>query len=184
LKENTSFSKEEIKQWHKGFHKDCPSGHLTQDKFKEVYSQFFPGGDPDAFCDHVFRSFDKDGSGTVEFKEFLMAVNITSARGDPKEKLNWAFSMYDIDKNGNVTIDEMESIINAIYSMMGSAVVDVTEETAQEKTRKIFEKMDINNDGVLSKKEFVQGCMNDIKVYQMLVGDAGDKADAGEFTQL
>jgi len=175
LQEGTNFSKDEIKQWHKGFMRDCPDGQLSKEKFKEVYAQFFPGGDPEAFCDHVFRSFDKDGSGSIEFKEFLLAINITSNKGDPKDKLNWAFSMYDIDGNGTIDKAEMESIIKAIYNMLGSAIQDQPIESPQERTQKIFGKMDVNNDGVLSKEEFVQGCMNDRCLYQMLTAD-GDSS--------
>ena len=90
--------------------RDCPDGLLSKTKFLEVYSTFFPTGNPDKFCNHVFRSFDGDNSGKIDFKEFLLAINITSG-GDPKSKLNWAFTMYDIDGNGTIEKDEMVEII-------------------------------------------------------------------------
>ena len=93
------------------FQRDCPDGQLSKEKFKEVYAQFFPGGNPDEFCEHVFRSFDKDHSGAIEFKEFLMAINITSQKGKAGDKLNWAFGMYDIDGNGTIEKKEMECLI-------------------------------------------------------------------------
>ncbi|KAL8622437.1 hypothetical protein ACOMHN_034102 [Nucella lapillus] len=171
LEENTNFQRDEIKQWFKGFMRDCPDGQLSQEKFKEVYAQFFPGGNPEEFCRHVFRSFDKDGSGSIEFKEFLLAINITSNKGNPRDKLNWAFDMYDIDGNGTIDKNEMESIIRAIYNMLGNAITDVNVETPKERTVKIFHKMDINKDGVLTKEEFTQGCINDQCLYQMLTAD-------------
>jgi hypothetical protein len=45
-------------------------------------------------------------------------------------------------------------------------------DTPAERTEKIFDKMDLNNDGVLTKKEFVEGCMKDQFLYQMLTADA------------
>lgn len=168
---NTKFTKAEIKDWYRGFMRDCPDGLLSKTKFLEVYSTFFPTGNPDKFCNHVFRSFDGDNSGKIDFKEFLLAINITSG-GDPKSKLNWAFTMYDIDGNGTIEKDEMVEIIGAIYNMLGSALCGQGEDTPEKRTEKIFEKMDSNGDGHLTKQEFIEGCMKDQVLYQMLTADA------------
>ena len=37
-----------------------------------------------------FQAVDADKSGSIDFKEFLMAIDVTSA-GTPREKLLWAF---------------------------------------------------------------------------------------------
>ncbi len=73
-----------------GFMADCPTGRLTPQSFTRVYSKCFPTGNAGDFCRHVFRTFDTDRNGYIDFKEFLMAVNITS-EGKPEEKLKWAF---------------------------------------------------------------------------------------------
>lgn len=41
----------------------------------------------------------------------------------------------------------------------------------EERTRQIFGKMDLNKDSYLSKQEFVQGCMDDQFLYQMLTAE-------------
>ena len=100
--------------------RDCPDGLLSKAKFLEVYSTFFPAGNPDQFCEHVFRSFDKDNSGKIDFKEFLLAINITSG-GNPSQKLNWAFAMYDIDGNGTIEKNEMVEIIKVSIHFLYAA---------------------------------------------------------------
>lgn len=55
-----SVSEKEIRQWHKGFLKDCPNGLLTEQGFIKIYTQFFPNGDPTKFASLVFRVFDEN----------------------------------------------------------------------------------------------------------------------------
>ena len=87
---NTRYDEATITEWYKGFKQDCPDGKLSTQLFMKIYSKCFPAGKADEFCAHVFRTFDSDNNGFIDFKEFLLAVDVTSA-GSPEEKLNWAF---------------------------------------------------------------------------------------------
>jgi len=92
---------------------------LTKDEFQKIYKQFFPFGDPSSFADYVFNVFDADKSGTIDFKEFICALSVTS-RGKMEDKLDWAFQLYDIDGDGKISYEEMLSIVEAIYKMVGT----------------------------------------------------------------
>lgn len=59
LTSNTRFTADEIKNWYKAFLADCPDGKLTKKKFSEIYQLFFPHGNPEHFCEQVFRTFDE-----------------------------------------------------------------------------------------------------------------------------
>jgi EF-hand domain pair len=50
---------------------DCPNGRLTPAKFVDMYKMFFPSGNAEEFCDHVFRTFDMDKNGYIDFKVSL-----------------------------------------------------------------------------------------------------------------
>lgn len=68
LLENTQFNREQIEVWFKGFKVDCPQGELSKAKFIDAYQKLFPNGNAQRFCEHIFRTFDTDSSGKIDFK--------------------------------------------------------------------------------------------------------------------
>ena len=66
-------------------------------------------------CDHVFRAFDKDGNGYVEFGEFLIGLAICS-RGDLRQRLDYAFECYDIDSDGYLTTGKTQKLCYPLKS--------------------------------------------------------------------
>lgn len=113
LKRNldVEFSKEEIQEWYKEFRKYLRRGntHLDKSAFVKVYNSLFCG-DASEFAEHVFRTFDQDGNRSVDFQEFILGLCL-SGSDNAEKKLKWAFDMYDIDKNGFISKEEMTQII-------------------------------------------------------------------------
>lgn len=166
LANNTSYSRQQIEDWHRGFIHDCPNGKLEKKKFLAVYQKFYPEGKADKFCSQVFQTFDSDGNGYIDFVEFLIAVNITS-HGDVREKLRLAFEMYDINKNGKIDKKEMTKVVTAIYDLLGEENRK-GDNSPENRVKKIMEKLDVNDDKSISRDEFVEGCLKDDFLRQLL----------------
>ena len=130
---------------------DCPEGRLDKKNFGKIYTQFFPFGDPAEFANYVFDVFDENKNGYIDFKEFICALSATS-RGTLEEKLKClslshvsllfligastgAFQLYDINKDGLITYQEMLQIVQAIYKMTGQMLKLPENEETPEKVR-------------------------------------------------
>ena len=55
----------------RGFKKDCPDGQLGKEKVIAMYSMILPEGNALVFVEQIFRIFDKDGDGWIDFKVYL-----------------------------------------------------------------------------------------------------------------
>lgn len=110
LKLNTKYTETELCNWYQSFLKECPSGRISKEQFESIYAGFFPDADSTAYARHVFRSFDTNADGTLDFKEYIVALHLTSS-GKVQRKLEWAFSLYDVDGNGTISKNEVQDIV-------------------------------------------------------------------------
>ncbi|KAK1332822.1 hypothetical protein QTO34_006353 [Cnephaeus nilssonii] len=182
LQAQTKFTKMELQSLYRGFKnreesgwglgvaeaaegdlllQECPSGLVDEDTFKLIYAQFFPQGDATTYAHFLFNAFDADGNGAICFEDFVVGLSIL-LRGTVQEKLKWAFNLYDINKDGYITKEEMLAIMKSIYDMMGRHTYPLLREDAPlEHVERFFQKMDRNQDGVVTIDEFLETCQKD-----------------------
>ncbi|XP_035685149.1 neurocalcin-delta B-like [Branchiostoma floridae] len=138
--------------------------HFFTDTFKMSEQE-----DKNTLARQIFRTFDKDGSGSVDFREFIIGLS-TLLRGTTVERLKWVFNMYDLDSNGSVTKDELIHVLKMMHKLrypeMAVENVDALDEHLQSVADKIFTgifyilhraEVDVDGDGTLKLKEFVEG---------------------------
>ncbi|XP_036371712.1 visinin-like [Megalops cyprinoides] len=159
LKLHTKFSETELSQWYENFQKQCPSGRITPDEFQNIYQRFFPESDAKTYAQHVFRSFDTNDDGTLDFKEYIIALHMTSS-GKMALKLEWAFSLFDVDKNGYITKSEVTEICQAIFKLIPKEKQDQLpsdENTPEKRANKLWSYFDKKDNERLAEGEFIKG---------------------------
>jgi Ca2+-binding EF-hand superfamily protein len=109
------------------------------------------------------KVFDTDNSEYIDFTELMIAVSITSM-GDLRKKITLAFVIYDIDKSGSIDQAEMTTLLQALYILLNYDDIIQCGWDSDEKVKQIMTHLDINHDGVVSKEEFIEGCLNDKEI--------------------
>ena len=151
LNEQTQFTEEEIKDWYKGFKKDYPHGYLTIEEFKQIYGNFYPGGNASKFAENTFRVFDHNNDGKIDFREFMIGLSMSS-KGSFDDKMKWIFQLYDENKNGLISKDEFLVIVQAMHDMSGDAVT----EEIKSHVDKVYDNAELDKDGQLTYEAFVK----------------------------
>uniref|UniRef100_A0A2K6GEN6 Potassium voltage-gated channel interacting protein 2 n=1 Tax=Propithecus coquereli TaxID=379532 RepID=A0A2K6GEN6_PROCO len=117
LQEQTKFTRKELQVLYRGFKNECPSGIVSEENFKQIYSQFFPQGDSSTYAAFLFNAFDTNHDGSVSFEEMLdIMKSIYDMMGKytypalreeaPREHVENFFQKMDRNKDGVVTIEE------------------------------------------------------------------------------
>ncbi|XP_050190380.1 calsenilin isoform X4 [Myiozetetes cayanensis] len=157
----TKFTKMELQSLYRGFKNECPSGLVDEETFTLIYSRFFPQGDATSYAHFLFDAFDADHNGALCFQDFAVGLSVL-LRGTEQQKLKWAFDLYDVNKDGYVTKEDMLEIIKSIYAMMGPCTEPALRASAPAQHMELFfQKMDRNGDGVVTFEEFLQTCQED-----------------------
>eukprot|EP00929_Paragymnodinium_shiwhaense_P079157 TRINITY_DN41166_c0_g1_i2.p1 TRINITY_DN41166_c0_g1~~TRINITY_DN41166_c0_g1_i2.p1 ORF type:complete len:236 (+),score=52.95 TRINITY_DN41166_c0_g1_i2:50-709(+) len=66
--------------------------------------------------DAIFNFFDTDGSGQIEYREFVQALALISKRISPSSQMMLAFLMYDENGNGKVRVDTLRKAIDDAFA--------------------------------------------------------------------
>ena len=133
-------------------------------------SKKFPSFEDIKFDKYNSGNFDTNGDGYVDFREFLCSLSV-SYGNKLQRKLEWAFTVYDIDKDGYIVGQEMLDVVSPIYNMMRGDINMLDDDyTPREGIEKVISQLDKNGDRKISMEEFVEGRPKiDIFIHQVLM---------------
>ena len=144
----------EINEKYEEFMDNYPKGKINKEEFI-LRSNDIVGEKASFSPESLFRVFDEDGNGTMDFTEYMMAANCTNLTS-PEEKLNWIFNVFDEDAGGFIDTAEVEKIVVSLLKMAGN---EVEQEDIDDCVQNILEAVDEDGDGEISKDEFVGNAM-------------------------
>jgi Ca2+-binding EF-hand superfamily protein len=99
----------------------------------------------DEEVEDMIREVDKDGSGSIEFNEFLTMMAKRMSEITPEEELLEAFRVFDKDGSGTISVDELREVMK-----------NLGENLTTEELEEMIKEADSNNDGAIDYSEFVK----------------------------
>merc|ERR1719479_75807 len=93
----------------------------------------------------MISDIDKDGSGTIDFNEFLEMMTTKMSEKDSREEILKAFRLFDDDETGYITLKNLRRVAKEIGENM-------TDEELQE----MIDEADRDGDGQVSEEEFLR----------------------------
>jgi len=157
---NSTFSKNQIKDWYTVFLQENPNGLLSKEAFINDNTRQF--GLSRECWEYFYNALDKDGNGNIDFKEWLVGMYVHQ-HGTLEQKLELAFKVYDIDGNGFIERHELLKLAESIHKFvdLGQQHAPQQGQTPEERVTYLINLMDKNGDGKISLQEFVQGVKED-----------------------
>jgi len=162
---NTAMTKAQVETQYQNFLKMHPDGRISKKSFHTMMKECYPGADTEKLERHIFRMYDSNKDGHIDFREFMIVLYIMS-NGTPEENLNQIFRVFDINNDGKITLKELQKIVRDLFLLINESNADkASQETV---VKSAFNEMDENHDGKISQSEFVEACMAQKKFSTML----------------
>lgn len=152
-----TFSDKELKELFEAFSAEYPRGAISWQSFLAEWSALFPhASSPLKFTEHLFRSFDQNRDGKLDFAEYVRALSVTK-RGSNEQKLSWLFSLFDVNGDGVLTREELTEVVDSICSHDSHAgMLHAPWLASDERTDVVFDELDLNDDNIVTRTEFLQ----------------------------
>lgn len=131
-------------------------GYLTETELKLI-----PELSMNPLCTRIIALFDVDNANHVNFSTFVRTLSVFHAQAPADEKMRVAFDCYDVDGDGEVSIDDLFTVLS---SLVGDNLSEA--DVLQIATRTI-KAADTNGDGVLDYDEFAATFDADVLMTKM-----------------
>ena len=154
---NTSLGRKKLEVQYKNFISSHAKGQMSKKSFNSMMKESYPRVDTKKLCRHVFRMYDTNGDGSVDFKEFVLALDVFN-NGSAEQNLKQIFRVLDINNDGKIHVMELIEVVRDIFELAKQKNPNTTENW-DVLAGAAFAEMDLNEDGEISEEEFITACL-------------------------
>ena len=165
LSKSSGLNADQVKEAFNSWVAEHPNGKMKPKDFREMMSKALPKKDASKMEKHVFRIYDSNNDGYIDFSEFMLIFFIMSD-GTPEEVLTKIFRVFDVNSDGSITQKEMTKLIKDMYGLLKSEDPDLAAKDLVSKSA--FAEMDKDQDGKVTTAEFISACMGQDDLSKML----------------
>ena len=163
--QKTDFTQEDVENYYTNFIQKYPNGNIDKRDFRKFMKKGFPDENIEKLEKHIFRIYDANNNGTIEFREFMIVLTIMS-RGTPQENLEQIFRFFDPNNDGSISKKELYQVVKDLHSLTNNFKCDEDSNTSL--AEKAFKEMDTDGDSMITKEEFIRACLANEKVTSCL----------------
>ena len=125
----------------------------------------YPNADTSNIAKHIFRMYDFNQDGSIDFREFMIVLYIMS-NGSPEDNLKQIFRILDVNNDGSISPTELKHVVRDLFHLVNEKNIDDASQELFAQTA--FKEMDNNLDGKVSLDEFISACLNQKRFSTML----------------
>merc|ERR1712210_185188 len=156
LSKSSGMDEAQVKEHFDAFVAEHPDGKMRPKDFREMMQKALPAKDAGKMEKHVFRIYDTNNDGYIDFTEFMLIFFIMSD-GAPGEVLKSIFRMFDLNGDGTITQKEMTKLIKDMYGLLKAEDPNLAARDLVAKSA--FAEMDADQDGKVTSEEFIKACL-------------------------
>ena len=93
----------------------------------------------------LIADIDRDGSGQIDFAEFLEMMQNKMSERDGREEVIKAFRLFDDDETGKISLKNLRRVAKEIGEVM-----------SEEELQEMIEEADLDGDGEIDQEEFLR----------------------------
>jgi len=151
----SKMTRQQVKSAFSHFITENPDGRISHQAFRDMLKSALVDTDSDKMEGHVFRIYDLNNDGHIDFVEFMIIYSIM-AGGTPAEILAKIFRLFDVNSDGLITREEMERLVTDMYGLLKRKNPSVL--AVELIKNSVFTEMDSDNNGLVTQQEFVTAC--------------------------